>query len=199
MGERPGLDANIQPLKTWTGACLARCSTTSRNAADSGGSSGGCFSQTAALISNVPKRTISPTGACKVITRAVTLSRARNSTIEWVSAEAGQTAVANTNGPTAPALSNCSPSLLASGRITDHLIELINDGHIGRIRTLIPPPPSTPRQRNSQERGQARVAKLSAPKPPLCGSQLDTCPQFIAAVVNRRSLSICPLCRLQEI
>jgi len=58
-----------------TAGSPGRTSQISRNAALSGVSSGGRLSQTRAMISRVPKVTVSPTGAWMVETLAVTLSR----------------------------------------------------------------------------------------------------------------------------
>jgi len=74
MADSAGLEANIQPRKMLTAGSPGRTSQMSRKEALSGGSSGGRFSQVRAMISSVPKRTTSPTGASMVVTRAVTLS-----------------------------------------------------------------------------------------------------------------------------
>ena len=74
MAESAGLEANIQPRKRLAAASPRRTSQISRKAALSGGSSGGRLSQVRAMISRVPKRTVRPTGASMVDTRAVTLS-----------------------------------------------------------------------------------------------------------------------------
>lgn len=89
MADNAGLDANIQPEKTLTRGSLSRTSVISRKAADSGGSSGGRLSQVRAVISKPPNRIGSPTGALRVVTRAVTLSRPRRTAIGYGSADAG--------------------------------------------------------------------------------------------------------------
>jgi hypothetical protein len=79
MAERAGLEANIQPEKSGRGVSPGRASTTSRKAALSGVSSGGCLSQARAVIFSAD----GSSSHARIVTKATYNAAANSTTILW--------------------------------------------------------------------------------------------------------------------